>query len=186
MYFQQIIFTNQKTMKKVIAIVLMFFVISCQGEMGPVGPQGPPGPPGPVGQAYEVQASFNESNGYSVISIFPDEIEVLPTDIVVVYLLWEVDQSTGNDVWQSLPVSVFFDDGELQYAFDHTVADVKLFLTGDKDLSTVGDGFTQDQIFRIVILPVDYVQANKVNINNMEEVMKAVDPDNIERRIEHR
>lgn len=176
-------------MKKIIAIVLMFFVISCQGEMGPVGPQGPPGPagqPGPVGQAYEVQATFNESNGYSVISVFPDNIEVLPTDIVVVYLLWDVDQNTGNDVWQPLPVSIFFEDGEMQYSFDHTVADVQLFLTGDKDLNTVGDEFTQDQIFRVAILPVDYVQANKVNINNMEEVMKAVDPKKIERKIEHR
>jgi hypothetical protein len=44
-------------MKKVIAIGFLFFVISCQGEMGPMGPEGPPGP---VGQAYEVQASFNE------------------------------------------------------------------------------------------------------------------------------
>lgn len=140
---------------------------------------------GPVGQAYEVQASFNESNDFSIISAFPDNVEVLESDIVMVYLLWEVDQETGNDVWQPLPVSVFFDDGELQYAFDHTIADVQLFLTGDKDLSTVGDEYTQDQIFRVAILPVDYVQSNIVNVNDMEEVMKAVDTTNIERRLEN-
>jgi hypothetical protein len=99
----------------------------------------------------------------------------------MVYLLWEVDQNTGNDVWQPLPVSIFFDDGELQYGFDHTVADVQLFLTGDTDLSTVGDEFTQDQIFRIAILPVDYVQLNKINVNNMQEVMKAVADQDIKR-----
>lgn len=168
-------------MKKVIAIVLMLIVASCQGQQGPAGPEGPPGP---VGQAYEVQASFDESNDYSIISAFPDNIEVLESDIVMVYLLWEVDQETGNDVWQSLPVSVFFDDGELQYAFDHTIADVQLFLTGDKDLGTVGDEYTQNQIFRVAILPVDYVQSNKVNVNDMEEVMKAVDINKIERRTE--
>lgn len=168
-------------MKKVTAIVLMLVVVSCQGERGPMGPEGPPGPPGPVGQAYEVQASFDESNGYSIISAFPENMEVLESDIVTVYLLWEVDQETGNDVWQPLPVSVFFDDGELQYAFDHTIADVQLFLTGDKDLSTAGDEFTQDQIFRVAVLPVDYVQSNKVNLSNMEEVMKGVGTSKIER-----
>lgn len=161
--------------------LLILFMISCGGEPGPAGPQGPQGAPGPVGSAYEVQASFGASNNYSIISEIPEDIEVLESDIVAVYLLWEVDQDTGNDVWQPLPVSVFFDDGEMQYAFDHTVADVKLFLTGDKDLSTVGDQFTQDQIFRIAILPVDYVQANKIDLGNIEEVMNAVGAQNIER-----
>lgn len=165
-------------LEKLPYLLLGLFLISCEGETGPVGPEGPPGP---VGSAYEVQASFTEENNYSVFSAFPDNIEVLESDIVVVYLLWEVDQSTGNDVWQQLPVSVFFDDGELQYAFDHTLADVQLFLTGDTDLSTVGDEFTQDQIFRIAILPVDYVQSSKVNLSNMEEVMNVVGKDNLQR-----
>lgn len=168
-------------MKKVTAIVLIFFVVSCEGDRGPAGPEGPQGPPGPVGKAYEVQASFDGSNNYSVISAFPDNIEVLESDIVMVYLLWEVDEETGNDVWQPLPVSVFFDDGELQYGFDHTLADVKLFLTGDKDLDTVGNEFTQDRIFRIAILPVDYVTSSKVNVNDMEEVMETVDRSSIQR-----
>jgi hypothetical protein len=158
--------------------LLTLFLISCQGEPGPVGPEGPPGP---VGSAYEAQASFSEENNYSVIWAIPDNIEVLESDIVMVYLLWEVDQNTGNDVWQPLPVSIFFDDGELQYGFDHTVVDVQLFLTGDTDLSTVGDEFTQDQIFRIAILPVDYVQLNKINVNNMQEVMNAVGDQNLKR-----
>lgn len=164
-------------MKKLSLVLAVIIIVSCQGEQGPAGPQGPPGP---VGQAYEVEASFNESNNYTVFSEFPD-IEVLSTDVVMVYLLWEVDQNTGNDVWQPLPVSVYFDDGELQYAFDHTLADVKLFLTGDTDLSTVGDEYTQDQIFRVAILPVDYVQSNKVNINDMNEVMDVVGRENIQR-----
>lgn len=162
-------------MKKLTAVVLMLFLISCQGERGPAGPEGPQGPSGPVGQAYEVQASFDESNDYSIISEFPSNIEVLESDIVVVYLLWEVNNETGNDVWQQLPVSVFFDSGEMIYGFDHTVADVQLFLYGDVDFSDVGDEYTQDQIFRVAILPVDYVEANKVNMNNMEEVMNAVE-----------
>lgn len=159
-------------MRKITALLLILFIVSCEGNPGPIGPEGPPGP---VGQGFEVQASFSQSNDYTQIFAFPDDIEVLQTDIVAVYLLWEVDPETGNDVWQPLPVSVFFNDGELQYAFDHSVADVKLFLTGDTDLSTVGDEYTQDQIFRVAVLPVDYVQSNNIDIKNMEEVMNAIE-----------
>ena len=153
-------------MKKILLTLLAVIFVGCQGEPGPVGPQGPSGP---VGKAYEVEVSFTESNDYSVFSTIPDNIQVLPSDIVTVYLLWEVDQNTGNDVWQPLPVSVFFDDGELQYAFDHTLADVKLFLTGDTNLSTVGPEFREDQIFRIAVLPVDYVESNNVDLGDIKQ-----------------
>ncbi len=168
-------------MKNLILLLFAFIFMSCTGKRGPAGPEGPQGLPGPVGQAFEVQADFNESNDYSEIFSFPDNIEVLESDIVAVYLLWEVDEETGNDVWQPLPVSVFFEDGELQYAFDHTLADVQLFLTGDKDLGTVGEDFTQDQIFRVAILPVDYVQSSGIDIGNMEEVMNAIHSNDLRR-----
>lgn len=170
-------------MKNPILLLFALLFVSCSGERGPAGPEGPEGPPGPVGQAFEVQADFNESNGYSELFAFPDNVEVLETDIVAVYLLWEVDEDTGNDVWQPLPVSIFFDDGELQFGFDHTYVDVQLFLSGDKDLSTVGDENTQDQIFRVAVLPVDYVQSNKIDMRNMEEVMNSINSNYI-RRVE--
>ena len=132
-----------------------------------------------IGQGFEVQASFTESNDYSQIFEFPASIEVFSTDIVMAYLLWDVDPNTGNDIWQQLPVSVFFSDGELQYAFDHTLIDIKLFLTGDTDLSTVSSDFTQDQIFRVVILPVEYVQSENVDLQSPGEVMQAVGEENI-------
>lgn len=160
-------------MKKLIVLMLLLVAAGCESS-GPAGPVGPPGPAGPVGQAFEVEADFNSSNDYMQIFDFPGEVEVLQSDIVVVYLLWEVDSDTGNDVWQQLPVSIFFSNGEMQYAFDHTVADVKLFLTGDVDLSTVGPAYTQDQIFRVAILPVDYVQDNDIDLGNIDEVMSAV------------
>ena len=165
-------------------LLSVFIFTSCidsSGTVGPQGPAGPAGPAGPIGQAFEVEADFTEGNGYSQIFEMPSSVEIFTSDIVVVYLLWEVDGNTGNDVWQQLPVSVFFNDGQLQYAFDHTVADVKLFLTGDTDLSTVGDGYTLDQIFRVVVLPAEYVQENDLDMSNMEEVMSAVKKGEIQR-----
>ena len=168
-------------MKKLSLILSVLFIVSCQGDPGPVGPVGPEGPAGPVGQAFEVEANFDGSNEYTQFFEIPSNIEVLESDIVAVYLLWEVDENTGNDVWQPLPVSVFFDDGELQYAFDHTVTDVKLFLTGDTNLGTVGDSYTQNQIFRVAVLPVDYVQAKNINMSNMGQVMSAIDQSKVKR-----
>ncbi|NGP77422.1 hypothetical protein G3570_12310 [Balneolaceae bacterium YR4-1] len=169
-------------MMRYLGILLSVFIFtSCIESSGTIGPQGPEGPPGPIGQAFEVEADFTENNGYTQIFEIPPSVEIYSSDIVAVYLLWEVDESTGNDVWQQLPVSVFFNDGQLQYAFDHTVADVKLFLTGDTDLSTVGDGYTLDQIFRVVVLPAEYVQENGVDMSNMEEVMGAVKKGDIQR-----
>ncbi|HEX6983620.1 MAG TPA: hypothetical protein VF181_12745 [Balneolaceae bacterium] len=169
-------------MKSTLLILSVMFFVSCgTGPQGPAGPPGPPGPPGLIGQAFEAQVNFDASNNYSQIVAFPSSIEVFTSDIVLAYLLWEVDESTGQDVWQPLPVSVFFNDGELQYAFDHTATDVRLFLTGDKDLNTVGPAFTQDQIFRIVILPVEYVQSSKINLNDVNEVMNIVNTNKIKR-----
>ena len=168
-------------MKKLSLILAVLVMVSCEGDPGPVGPEGPQGPSGPVGQAFEVEANFSESNDYTQFFEIPSSIEVLESDIIAVYLLWEVDENTGNDVWQPLPVSVFFDDGELQYAFDHTFADVKLFLTGDTNLGTVGDSYTQNQVFRVAVLPVDDVRANKLDLSNMDAVMKAVDKSKIKR-----
>lgn len=171
-------------MKYAIALLSIAFLISCEvssTRVGPPGPEGPPGPAGPVGQGFEVEADFNQSNNFSEIFTFPENAEVLDTDIVVAYLLFEVDEETGNDVWQQLPASFFFEDGQFQYAFDHTLADVRLFLQGSIDLRTLGDAFTRDQIFRVAILPVDYVTSNNIDLSNMEQVMGAVGKNNFER-----
>lgn len=169
-------------MRYFIIILSMAFLASCELNSTEVGPPGPEGPSGPVGQGFEVEANFTGSNNYAQIFSIPENIEVFDTDIVVAYLLFEVDQETGNDVWQQLPASFFFEDGELQYAFDHTISDVQLFLTGDTNLNTLGDEFTRNQIFRVAVLPVDYVSSSNIDLSNMDEVMGAVkDSENMDR-----
>ena len=163
-------------MKRLTAILSIFVLIlvGCNdGSVGPRGPEGPPGEPGPVGQGFEVVANFNAGNEYVPEPfVFANYgAEALESDIVVVY--WLFEEGTV-DVWQQLPATVYFDDGQFQYAFDHTLDDVQLFLQGNIDFSTLGSGYTQDQIFRIAILPVDDVQSNNIILENMEEVRGAV------------
>ncbi|WP_372638546.1 hypothetical protein [Fodinibius sp.] len=167
-------------MKPLSLLLAVLFFISCEGPMGPPGEPGPAGDDF-IGQAFEVEAYFNDSNDYSEVFEIPGNIEMYETDIIAVYWLWDVDEEAG-DVWQPLPASVYFDDGgEMQYAFDHTAGDVQLFLYGNVDLSTVGDDYTQEQFFKVVILPVEYVETNNVDMSNMQEVMKAVDESKVER-----
>lgn len=168
-------------MKKFITILALFFLASCKGDPGPVGPEGPSGD-GLIGQAFEAEVDFTAENDFTNIIAIPEDIEVYDSDIVAVYMLWNVDAETGNDVWQPLPVSIFYDDGaEAQYAFDHTLADVQLFITGDLDPSTLPKDDRLDQIFRIAVLPVDYVQANNIDMKNMKDVMQAVNKNKIKR-----
>lgn len=167
-------------MKTAVGVFSLLLMISCDVNSGTRGPEGPPGPPGPVGQGFEVVANFNANNEY-----LPEPFvfanygaEALASDIVVVY--WLFEEGTV-DIWQQLPATVYFDDGQFQYAFDHTLDDVQLFLQGNINFSTLGPGYTQDQIFRVAILPVDYVQSNNIDLENMEEVMQAVGKNNFEK-----
>jgi len=166
-------------MKKLAFLLSVLFIVSCEGPAGPHGPQGPPGSDGVIGQAFDEQIDFTSGNNYAELVPIPDRIEVYESDIVMVYLLW--DDSNGIDVWQPLPATVFFGDGQLQYAFDFTIENVQIFLDGYTDFTQLSPEFTQGQWFRIVVLPAAYVQNNNIDLQNMEAVMKTVSPQNIQR-----
>jgi hypothetical protein len=178
-------------MKKIAAlfsILSILFLISCESSTvrsdGRPGEQGPPGEDGLIGQGFEVEANFTPSNEYSEQFFFvdvPGDLEVFDTDIVVVYWLFGVSEGAGNDIWQQLPATTFFEDGQFQYTFDHTLDDVQLFLQGNVDLDSLGSDFTENQVFRVAILPVEYVNSNDIDLSNMEQVMGAVKQQKFER-----
>ena len=164
-------------MKKLLALAFIFslILVSCNSEPGPPGPPGPTGPGGEdgvniLGQMFEVEVDFNSSNNYEELVVFPDEIEVFDTDVVVTYILTDVVD--GLDVWEPLPSSLFIEDDTLLYGFNYTVADVLLFLDGTINLNDLPDSFTQDIIFRIAVLPVD--MANDIDLGSFENVMEVI------------
>jgi len=161
-------------MKKLLSLILIASTIVACSSDGEVGPPGPPGQDGVniVGQAFEVEADFNDPD-YSVFADFPSTIEVLESDVVLVYWLELVDD--GTDVWNLIPQTIYFEDGEFQYNYNHTDFDVNIYLQGNIDLGTLGERYTQDQIFKIVVLPVDYAQDNNLEVSDYQSVKTSLD-----------
>ncbi|PKA84299.1 hypothetical protein ATE92_2480 [Ulvibacter sp. MAR_2010_11] len=129
---------------------------SCEGD------QGPPGDPGIniLGQVFEVTVDFTASNNYEQLIVFPSNVEVYESDVVLVYLLEGVT-SGGIDIWSQLPQTFFVPQGTLIYNFDYTFLDVRLYLYGDfSDFSTLGTQYTNDQTFRVAIVPSEFANAN--------------------------
>ena len=65
-----------------------------------------------------------------------------------------------------------FDDGVLQYNFDYTVADVRFFLEGTTDFNNLLPGETDNQVFRIAVLPADFIAKKSVDINDFNSIMQ--------------
>lgn len=174
-----------KTITTTLAILVSIFFISCEG---PVGPPGPPGPPGfdgidgadgvnILGQVMEIEGDFTAENDYSIFYEFPQSVEVFESDVVLVYILWDQTVDGNNepvDIWRLLPQTRFLNEGLLQYNFDHTFFDVSIFLEADFDPGILPPGDTQNQVFRIAVMPADFVSQNNIDVTNLSEVMKGL------------
>ncbi|WP_299390632.1 collagen-like protein [uncultured Gelidibacter sp.] len=164
-------------MKKIATLlfVLAITLTACTGDQGPMGPPGFDGIDGVdgadggiiVSSAFEIDVNFTADNNYSYTENYG--FEVLPSDVTLVYILWETNN--GTDIWRMLPQSVYFDDGTLVYNYDFTRTDVRFFLDGTKKFNTLDAEWTQNQTFRVVVVPADNVDG--VDISNLNEVMQA-------------
>ena len=175
--------------KAFLGILVVAFAISCEGPQGPPGLNGFDGLDGLdgqdginiLGQVLEVEGTFEAANDYSIFFEFPQSIEVFESDLVLVYILFEqTDDPDGGDpidVWRLLPQTRILDQGLLQYNYDHTFLDVSIFLESDFDLSTLPAGDTDNQIFRIAVVPAEFGTDNGVDTSNLNAVMSALELD---------
>lgn len=85
------------------------------------------------------------------------------------------DVINGQDLWRQLPQAVYLTQGELDYNFDFTRNDINLFLESNFDLATLGANWTQNQVFRVVIVPGYFSNKNNktVDFNDYNAVVKA-------------
>ena len=150
-----------------LALVGLLVFQACSGPEGPRGPEGPQGEPGIniLGSTYEVEVDFTSANGYSGLFTLPTRAE--QSDVALVYLLWEVDNQ--NPVWRARPQTVYFEEGILVYNFDFTRINVRMFLDGPITYSILGPEWTQDQLFRIVIVPSDFA-SNRIDWTDYDAV----------------
>lgn len=172
-------------MKKILSVVFVFGLLltACQGSQGPPGRDGFDGFDGAdgqdgvsiVGQSFERTINFTSTNNYQETVEVPLEIELFESDMVLVYhLLGQVD---GFDVWKSLPETIYINESEeFQYNFEHNFDFVTIFIeshpTFDFNLLTDEERF--DQTFRIVVLPVDFINSKNIDIHNYEDVKRYI------------
>lgn len=128
-----------------------------------------------ISEVFEVTTSFNSNNNYSRLVAFNPPI--FASDIVLVYHLY--DTVNGEDLWRLMPQTYYFSDGgELDFNFDYSRFSVNIFLEANFSLNTLPASWTQDQTFRIAIIPANF--STTINKNNIDAVMSALKVGNSE------
>lgn len=144
--------------KKLIPFIFILAAIF-QGCTGPRGNDGEPGLDGVniVGQTFEVEnVDFNAGNRFRYVQTYASArlMDVRESDAVLVYVLWDV---VGDDpIWRLLPQAIDMPRG-VTWNFDYSPTDFSVFIDGPEALKpSLATEFTQDQTFRIVVIPSDF------------------------------
>jgi hypothetical protein len=182
-----------KKLNLFLGALVTLFLISCDGPQGPPGLNGFDGFDGIdgadginiLGKVIDIEGTFAPENEYSIFYEFPQTIEVFETDVVLVYILWDTTVD-GNgdlvDIWRLMPQTRILDQGLLQYNYDFTFFDVNIFLESDFDLGTLQSGDTDNQVFRIAVLPAEST-TGKLDTSDIHSVMAhlGVDEKNVQK-----
>ena len=166
-------------MKKLIPLLLIISVLfaGCKGDDGAPGPDGADGV-NVVGTTIEIpKVNFNTGNSFAITWKFTDvtKVKVLESDAVLVYVLWEtIDSQTP--VWRLMPQSIL-DVRGVQYKFDYSPIDFSVFIEAEDanfNLATLPNRYTQNQTFRIVVIPSDFTARKSAEVDFSDyEAVKA-------------
>lgn len=152
--------------------IALLTVISCEGPIGPPGLPGNDGLDGIVilGEVFELEANFNTEGNFGILGEYGFTIE--ESDKVLVYHLDGVDN--GRDIWRSLPRTIFHPNGIFNYAYDFSRTDFSIFLEGNFDLTTLDPGYVEEQVFRVLIIPADFIDG-RIDVSDHESMLKMMD-----------
>lgn len=159
-------------MKKIVlllAVVAMTVLSGCSGADGAPGRDGYSA----ESEVFEVTTNFIPTNNLDTAyrSFFDLNPVILKSDNILVFELAGV--VNGLDVWKLLPQVYTFSQGIMQYNYDFTSNDFSLFIDANFDRSTLGSSWTQNKIFRIVIVPGYFSKGTTLDTTNYQEVIKA-------------
>jgi len=130
-----------------------------------------------LGKVIDIEGDFSAVDDYRILYEFPNTVEVFETDVVLVYILFDqTEDSNGEaiDIWRLMPQTLILDQGLLQYNYDHTFLDVSIFLEADFDLATLLPGDTDNQVFRIAVLPAESAGKSSVDRSDVKAVMASL------------
>jgi hypothetical protein len=161
-----------KTINYIILLVTLAFFTSCKGDPGLDGLDGLDGD-SLIGTVFEIEGDFTTANDFRLNFTFPQSIKVFESDVVLVYILWEQDNS-NKDVWRLLPQTIVLDEGILQYNYDFTYVDVQIFLGGSINLQTLLPSEALDQIFRIVVVPASFAKNNPLEAGDYNRLINSL------------
>ena len=159
-------------MKRTISIIALLFVLltACEREAGPPGLNGQDALRAESFDKIVDFEYFDDSGLQKTFINLPFDLN--DSEAVLIYRLEDVVNIGGSptNAWSLLPQNFFLEDGNIiQYIFNHTFSDVELLIDGNFDLSTLDPGFTQNQRFRVVILPASLI--NGVDTSDLNTVM---------------
>lgn len=166
-------------MKKIVSLLCLSLVIvltSCEGPQGPPGLDGLDGRDGINGQDAEIakifeleNVNFSSDNNFAIGFTFPQPI--FESDIVLVYRLEDVFD--GKDIWEPLPTATIFLDGgtDVLYRFNFSFDDVDILLESNNPEQVPTD-LTNNQVFRIVVVPAAFATTKNANELSLQSIMK--------------
>ena len=179
-----------KKLTLVLSAILTLIMVSCQvngldGRDGLNGLDGRNGQDGEDGvnilaKVIDIEGTFTLDNDHGIRYTFDNTIEILPTDVILVYLLWkQVDGTDGQpiDIWRLLPQTRILDQGILIYNYEHTFVDLDIFLEADFDLGTLQSGDTDNQVFRIAVIPAENTGKSSIDRSDIKSVMASLGVD---------
>jgi len=103
-----------------------------------------------VARVIQTTQSFNSGNDFARLI---DIDNMFPEDMVLVYRQG-YDATANSNVWELTPRNYNFDNGDvIGYDFNFTQADVLIYMVANFNLSDASAAYTQNQVFRIVIIP---------------------------------
>ncbi len=175
---------------KLLFVLAGLFLASCSEEFGN-GPRGPEGPVGPDGVKGESGFLFEYSNisftapDFEVYLDYPQDFEGLESDMHLVYFLWDVQEDENGDpldIWRLLPQTILTDVGLLQYNYDASRIDTRLFMDAEFDLEALGALDTDNWVVRVVVIPATNWNARiAVDFKDYQAVEKAYGLPELER-----
>jgi hypothetical protein len=142
-----------------LAIIATTFFSSCEGPQGPAGTN----IKSEVFELRNVNFAYNPIDGFNIYRTLTPNI--YDSDVILIYRLTDLIDST-TPVWKLVPNAVYAPLGEVNYDFDFSKEDYKIYVSATYDLNTPPT-YIDNQTFRIVIIP-GYFSGKKVTVDKSD------------------